>query len=207
MLRAAARRARSASRARSVYSTWVIVAGGQQPGRLVLGLRRLAGRRLRREVLGLGAVTAVALLDLLEEQVEGLVQVEALPGALADEVTQDEVTEPLEAVALLVLGVVGGQDAEGGAGLGVQEEQDAVQVAQRLTAEFLGEAGRVVQGLQGDGVLRVAQPVQNLVGDPLDAQAQALTEFGRDADGVLGGAVEEGGERRGAALGGYAQRV
>lgn len=182
-------------------------AGGEEFGRLLLGPGGLAGGGLGRQVLGLGAVAAVAVLDLVEEQVQRLEQVEAAPGALADEVAQDEVAEALEAVPPLVLRVVGGQDAERGAGLGVQQEQDPVQVAQRLAAELLGQAGRVVEFGRGDAVLRFAQAVQDLARDPLDAQAQALAQFGGDADGVLAGLVEEGGERCGATLGGDAQRV
>ncbi|XMA39050.1 hypothetical protein O1157_27290 [Streptomyces albogriseolus] len=170
------------------------LAGREEPRRLPLRLGGLAGGGLGGQVLGLGAVAAVALLDLVEEQVQRLVQVEAAPGALADEVAQDEVAEALEAVALLVLGIVGGQDAEGGAGLRVEQEQDAVEVAQGLSAEFLGEARRVVEVGGGDAVLGVAQAFQDGVRDPLDAQAQPLAEFGGDADGVLAGPVDEGGE-------------
>ena len=68
---------------------------------------------------------AVAVVDHVEQQVQGVVQVEALPGVLVDQVTYgDEVAEAAEAVALGVFRMVGGQDAQIRAGLRVEEEQD-----------------------------------------------------------------------------------
>ncbi|GAA4946810.1 hypothetical protein GCM10023238_11430 [Streptomyces heliomycini] len=66
----------------------------------------------------MGAAGAVAVLHLAEQQVQGLVQVEAVAGGVAHRLPLgDEFTEPAESVPLLVLGIVGGQDAQLGAGL------------------------------------------------------------------------------------------
>ena len=91
-----------------------------------------------------------------------------------------------------------------GPGLGVQQEQDPVQVAQRLAAQVLRQ-GAVVDVAGCDALL--AEPVQHLVGDDLHGLAQALAQLGGDADGVLAGAGHEGGERLLAALGGGLQGV
>ena len=92
-------------------------------------------------VVRLGAVVAVARVDLVEQHVQGLVQVEAVAGFLLDQfvVAGDEFPQAGHGVAGLVAAVVRRQDLELGPGLGVQEEQDPVEIAQALAREFLRE--------------------------------------------------------------------
>ena len=147
----------------------------------------------------------MAVVDHAEQQVQRLVQVE--PGArlLADEAAGDQFAEALHAVARHVVLVVGGQDAELRAGLGVQQEQDPVQVPQRVPAQLPGQVAgfRDVPGRQA---VR-PDPVEDLVGDDLHRLAQALAELGGHPDGVLAGLVHPVGELLGAALGGRLQHV
>ena len=114
----------------------------------------------------------------------------ALPGLLVDQVAfGDQLAEAAEAVALLVLGIVGGQDAQLGAGLRVEQEQDAVEVAERLAGQLLAEVGQFADVLGAYALL--AQSGQDLARDQLDAQAQSVTQFAGDADRVLGGLADE----------------
>ena len=71
--------------------------------------------------------------------------------------------------------VVDREDAEFRPGLGVQQEQDPVQVAQRLAAQVPGQ-GAVVDVAGWHALL--AQPVQHLVGDDLHGLAQAFAQLG-----------------------------
>ena len=129
---------------------------------------------------------------------------EALACFLAAEAAGDEVAEPGHGVPGHVILVVDREDAELRAGLGVQQEQDPVQVAQRLAAEVLRERA-VVDVAWLDAL--VAEPVEDLVGDDLHGLAQALAQLGGDADGVLAGTGHEGGQRFLAAFGGRLQSV
>ena len=113
------------------------------------GLRRLEQvglERLEPEPLALGqALRArvparpVTVVDHAEQQVQRLVQVEPGPRLLADQAAGDQFAEALHAVARDVVLVVGGQDAELRARLGVQQEQDPVQVPQRIPAQLPGQ--------------------------------------------------------------------
>ena len=79
----------------------------------------------------------VSLVDEREQPGERVVQVRAVHGARAGQLDQRQLAEPVEAVALVVLLRADGQHLELGGGLRVEQEQDPVQVAQRLPGERL----------------------------------------------------------------------
>ena len=114
----------------------------------------------------------MTVVDHAEQQVQRLVQVEPGPRLLADQPSRGQFPEALHAVARDVVLVIGGQDAELRPRLRVQQEQDPVQVPQRLTAQLLGQVAgfRDVPRLQAVGT----DPVQHLVGDDLHRLAQPL---------------------------------
>ena len=106
-------------------------------------------------------------------------------GARAGQLDQRQVAEPVEAVALVVLLRADGQHLQLGRRLGVEQEQDPVQVAQRLPGQRLRLVLR-----QRVEPLRLAA-LDHLVGDDLDRQPDALAQVLGHADGVLDGVLED----------------
>ena len=98
---------------------------------------------------------------------------------------QRQLAEPVKAVALVVLLRADGQHLELGRGLRVEQEEDPVQVAQRLPGERLRLGLR-----QRVEALRLAA-ADHLVGDDLDGEADALAQVLGDPDGVLDGVLED----------------
>ena len=84
----------------------------------------------------------VPLVDEPEQDGERLVQVRAVARLWRAQLDEGEIAQPVEAVALLVLGRARRQDAELGRRLRVEQEEDAVQEAQRLLGERLRLAPR-----------------------------------------------------------------
>ena len=122
-------------------------------------------------------------------------QVGAVAGGVAGEGGERELAEPVEAVALGVLGRSDRQHAQLGPRLGVEQEQDPVQVAQRLAGQVGGEAVDV------GGQAASAAPPEHLRGEQLDGLADAVAQVLGDADGVLDRLVEQRQERGGAVVG------
>ena len=121
----------------------------------------------------------VPLVDKREQPGERVVQVRARHRARAGQLDKRQLAEPVEAVSLVVFLRADGQHLKLGGGLGVEEEQDPVQVAQRLPGEGLRLVLR--QRVKPLG----AAAADNLVGDDLDGQPHALAQVLRDPDGVL----------------------
>ncbi len=154
-------------------------------GGLVVGLVEgpLAGKQLL-----LGGFGVVALVHQLEEPGERLVEMGAVAGVLGAEVHLAQLAQPVEAVALGVGLVVGGHDAKLGAGLGVEQHQQPVEVAQALAGQLVGVDARFGAV---DGFARFEPLVDDLVGEDLDAVADALTQCLRHPDGVVVGLVDQ----------------
>ena len=153
--------------------------------------------RLRQEQVGAQAVEdqagllavsrlrrLVSLVDEREQQGQRVVQVRAVHGARAGQLDQRQLAEPVQAVALLVLPRADGQHLQLGRGLGVEQEQDPVQVAQRLPGQRLRLVLR--QRVEALG----AAAADHLVGDDLDGQPDALAQVLGDPDGVLDGVLQ-----------------
>ncbi|CAO0834825.1 hypothetical protein SMICM17S_08740 [Streptomyces microflavus] len=99
-------------------------------------------------------------------------------------------TQARHRVAGLVGAVVGGQDAQFGTGLGVQQEQNAIEVAQRLPGELPGE--RQVRALDVARVEPgVLQAFQDRVGDDLDGLLESFAQLSGDSDRVVAGRLDQ----------------
>ena len=118
----------------------------------------------------LGGRGLVPLVDEHEQPGQRVVQVRAVHGARARQLDERQLAEPVKAVPLVVLLRADGQHLELGRGLRVEQEQDPVQVAQRLPGERLRLGLR-----QRVEPLRLAA-ADHLVGDDLDGQADALAQ-------------------------------
>ncbi len=127
------------------------------------------------------AVEAVA--DQAEQALHGVVQVVAVQRFLAGQAHQLQVAQVLEAVALAVRLGVDRRVAEVGARLGVEEEEQPVQVAQAFPPERLGERG--VGAVVHLVLQHVAQVADGLVADQLDRLAQRVLQVLGDGEGVL----------------------
>ena len=127
----------------------------------------------------------VPLVDEREQPAEGVVQVRALDGARAGQFDQGQVTEPVEPVALVVLLRADRQHLQLGRRLRVQQEEDPVQVPQRLPGERLRLLLR--QRVESLGL----PALDHLVGDDLDRQPYALAQVLGHAHGVLDGILED----------------
>ncbi len=130
-----------------------------------------------------------ALVDHAEEAAQAVVDVEALARLFGLEVVEAvELAQALQGVALAVgVGAHGGV-AELGAGLDVEEEEQAVHEAQALEGELLG-----VDLLAEDALARdLAAVADGLVADGFDGGAQGVLQVFADGVGVLVGAVVEG---------------
>ena len=79
----------------------------------------------------------MSLVDEREQPGQRVVQVRAFDGARAGQLDQRQLAEPVEAVALVVLLRADGQHLKLGRRLRVEQEQDPVQVPQRLPGERL----------------------------------------------------------------------
>ena len=116
-----------------------VVDMGGRGGVEEVGAQRVEGQALGEGGVGLGPV---ALVDEAEQHAERLVQVGAGACLRGGELDLHELAEPVEAVALGVLGRADRQHPELGGRLGVQEEQDPVEEPQGLLGEGLGLLGR-----------------------------------------------------------------
>ena len=158
------------------------LAGGRLPRRGCQGLRGPdcgAGFRLAEQV-----VRAVEALPNQAEQLpDAVVQVVAVQGFRAGQPHQLQVPQALQAVALAVRLRVQGRVAEFRARLDVEQEQQAVHVAQGLQAELLGQllVGTVVELVLGD----FAQVADGFVADQFDALAQGVLQVFGNGEGVL----------------------
>ena len=132
------------------------------------------------EQCALAAVEAFA--DQAEERLDALVQVVAVAGFVAGQAHQFEVAQMFQAVALAVgLGFQRGV-AEFRAGLDVEEEKQAVHVAQGFEAQFRGE--RVVQAV--DALLAdFGDVADGVVADQFDGFPQGVLEIVGNGEGVL----------------------
>ncbi|MPM78010.1 hypothetical protein SDC9_125020 [bioreactor metagenome] len=137
--------------------------------------------------VGVGGRRVVALVDQSEQHTERVVEVGAGAGVWGAELDQGQVAQPVQAVAGLVLRRADRQHAELGGGLGVQQEQDAVDEPQRLAGQRLGPVGR-----QRRQALRPAA-LHHVVGDQLHRQPDALAQVLADPDGVLDRVLEHPG--------------
>ena len=110
-----------------------------------LGLEEVGAERAEREPVDVlarrrpaRARRVVALVDQAEEHAERVVEVGAGLRALGRQLDQGQLAQPVEAVALVVLRRTGRQHAQLGGGLGVEQEEDPVEEAQRLLGQRLG---------------------------------------------------------------------
>ena len=106
------------------------------------GPEQVCAQRAEREALDAIRVARVfggdvPLVDEPEEDGERLEQVRAVLRVRGGELDEREVAQPVEAVAAFVLRGARRQDAELGRCLRVEQEEDAVQEAQRLLGERL----------------------------------------------------------------------
>ncbi len=106
---------------------WPEQIGAQRPEREAVGVLTAVG--LSRGI--------VALIDEPEQHCQRLVQVRAVLRVWRGQRDERQIAEPVEAVAALVLGCAGGKDAELGRRFRVEQEEDAVQEAQRLLGQGL----------------------------------------------------------------------
>ena len=125
---------------------------------------------------------AEAVADKAEYLLDAVVDVVAVQGVWGGDSHELEVAEVFEAVALAVcLGLQGGV-AEFRTGLDVEQEQQAIHVAEALEAEVLGKP--VVQ-LEDALLAHFAAIPDGLVADEFDAFAQGVLEVTGDGEGVL----------------------
>ena len=112
-----------------------------------------------------------------------MVQVVAVQGLLAGQAYHFEVAQVLQAVALAVRLRIDRGVAEVGPRLDVEQEQQAVHVAQGFEAELSGEVvvGAVVEPVLED----LAQVADRLVADQLDGFAEGVLQVLGDREGVL----------------------
>ena len=130
-----------------------------------------------------------AVPDQPEQGLHALVDVPAVQGLVAREAHELQIAQVLQAVALAVrLGVYGGI-AELRTRLDVEQEQQAVHVAQGFEGQLPGElVVESVHALLAD----FAQIPDGLVADELDAFAERMLEVRRDGEGVLVAVVVQG---------------
>ena len=144
-----------------------------------------AGARSRGEQVGGAAVVAAveAVADEGEQGPDAVVQVVAVQGLLAGQAHHFEVAQVLQAVALAVRLRIDRGVAEVGPRLDVEQEQQAVHVAQGFEAEPPGEG---VVGAVVEPVLEnLAQVADRLVADQLDGFAEGVLQVLGDREGVL----------------------
>ena len=176
---------------------------GVEAGELDVELGRAALEIVHTSVMGsgeeqllLGRVGVIAAVHQLEQPVERLLEVRSVAGVVVGQIDQAEFAEPVEAVAVDVVLVVGRDDAEFGTRLGVQQHDEPVQVAECLTGEVAGvDVGAGEELLVAFACSGVALG-DHLVGDDLDALADAGAQLLGDTDGVLVRLVDQGLERR-----------
>ena len=123
-----------------------------------------------------------AVVDQPEQHPQGVVDEVAVLGGLGGQRHLLQVTQRLQGVALPVLVRLHRQDADLLApGLGVEEEQQPVEVGQRLDGELAGQVVVPEQRLLGHGPL----VVDVLVGQQFHRPAQAVLQVAGDGEGVL----------------------
>ncbi len=147
-------------------------------------------------------------MDEAEQGLQGVVEIAAILLALGGERDQLQFAQGFEAVAAVIDGVADGSVAQLRAGLDVEQEQQAVHVAQA----FDGELFRVEFVLAAeDAFLSLARLGDELAGgfvaEQLDGLAQRVFEVFGDAIGVLVGVLVEGVEQRLALVGEHAGAV
>ena len=120
-------------------------------------------------VLG-GHLRVAAAVDQAEQPVQGLIDVRARLGGLLVQLDQRQLAQPVQAVTGVVLGGAHRQDPQLGARLRVQQEDDPVDVAQRLQSQVLRPL--LGQRLQPPG----GTTAHHLVGNDLDRGAHALAQ-------------------------------
>ena len=180
----------------------------QQSARLLVEQRRSqAGEDEVAGVLAEGAlIGVVAVVDELEEDVERLLDMAAVQPVRGLEVDEGDIAEAGDAVAGLVVGVVDREDAELGAGLGEQQHDDPIEVAQALAREVLRierhpRALLSLADVLDDGVRQqldaAANAVAQLLAHPGRFGARLLEQARQDALGLVAGVDRSGAEQRG----------
>ena len=128
----------------------------------------------------------VALIDQAEQPVQGLIDMRARLGRLLMQLPQGQFAQTIQAVAGVVLGGAHRQDPQFGARLRIQQEDDPVDVAQRLQSQVLRPLlGQRLQPPRG-------APAHHLIRKDLNGGAHALTQILRDPHRV-GRRVLQGG--------------
>ena len=113
----------------------------------------------------------VALIDQVEQPVQGLVDVRARLGRLLMQLPQGQLAQTIQAVAGVVLGGAHRQDPQFGARLRIQQENDPVDVAQRLQRQVLRPLlGQRLQPPRG-------ATAHHLIRDDLNGGAHAFTQI------------------------------
>ena len=124
----------------------------------------LIARRRRRRL--------VALIDHLEQQVQAVVQVRARRRTLRRRRHQHLLAQMRQAIAVVVLRHTRGQDVQLRRGLGEEQEQNPVQVPQRLLRQLIAVDPVGRQPLR-------PVPLQNIVTDDLDGLLDRLPQLRR----------------------------
>lgn len=140
---------------------------------------------------GLGGVVGFeAFGDELEEGGEGLVEVGAVAGVFGGEGDVFEFAEGVEAVAGAVDAALHGEVAEGGAGLGIEEKEEAVEEAEAFLGEVFFEVALV------DAKFLFAELVDDFVAEEFDGFAGGVFEVLGNGEGVFVGVFVEAVEQR-----------
>ena len=106
----------------------------------------------------------MALVDHVEENLQGLVQVRATAGTVRHRFGEDLIAQPGQAIAFVVLRGTGRQDVQLRGRLGEEQEEDPVEVAQGLPGQLI--AVRTTFTL--DRQIDVAAAVEYVIADDLD---------------------------------------
>ncbi len=156
---------------------------------------------IQRITRGDGLGHGMAREDLVEEQRQRVVEVVSAPGPAVRQLLRDhQFPQAADAVSGDVLLALHRQDVELRPGLRVQQEQDPVQVPERLRRQQLGQVAGLLEdvgqprGKVLDPYLLLPDEVQHLVGDELDRSLQALTQVAGDTDRVVTGFRDEAGD-------------
>ncbi len=171
------------------------VARVEQVGFELLHLEGVAAGLLAGEQV-VGVAGGRAFGNQAKEHLQAVVKVAALLFAFAGEGDHFQLAQVFQRVALQVDAVAGGGVAEFGAGLNVEQEQQAVHVAQALAAELVG-VEFVLAAV--DALFLLAGFVDELFGgfvaEQFDAFTQGVFEVFGDAIGVFVGVFVEGVEQ------------
>ncbi len=148
-------------------------------------IEQVGPQRLEHQAVAVGLARVMTGVDQVEQQPQRIVQVVAIARGTG-EGAQDQLPQPVEAVADVVVRVPGREDAQLRPRLRIQQEQDAVEKPQRLRGELARQLGDALHRL----ALGAPLP-DHLVGDQLHRHPQALPQVLTHAHRVLDGVVGE----------------